>query len=67
MLSCQISLNTNKRLVGFICEAMFLCKFSLLEEKIEKWCFDLLFVSQYLLTEDYMRQREAWAEVNIQR
>lgn len=25
------------------------------------------FFSQYLLTEDYMRQREVWAAVNIQR
>ena len=29
--------------------------------------FNLLFPSQYLLTEDYMRQREVWAAVNIQR
>lgn len=29
--------------------------------------FMLLFLSQYLLTEDYMRQREVWAAVNIQR
>ena len=29
--------------------------------------FNLPFPSQYLLTEDYMRQREVWAAVNIQR
>ena len=65
--SCRIFITT-KTLVRLILQInVVVLIFTFQMETKSRSVFNLLFLSQYLLTEDYMRQREVWAAVNIQR